>query len=104
MKRYLGLDETELQENEEMWLEEQGQVPEAAASDVGLRSVGISPGGIASDLDTMAEVPGIEGTEAGAAPGTEPGAVPGAAPVAGAGLASPISGAAATPPAAAPAV
>lgn len=94
MKRYLGLDETELQENEEMWLEEQGQVPEAAASDVGLRSVGISPGGIASDLDTMAEVPGMEGTEAeaGAVPGTEPA---GTAPGLAAGTASPISGAAA---------
>ena len=81
MKRYLGLNEEEMQENEEMWLQEQGEVDEAASAEVGLRSVGVSPGGIAADtevLDTAQPAagaigqPGAEGGMGaiGAAPGS----------------------------------
>ena len=82
MQRYLGLDEEEMKENEQMWLEEQGETKGAdQAADVGLRSVGITPGSISGDLSSAEAMPGAPG-----APGTlggevgAPGAVPGAAP------------------------
>jgi len=89
MKRYLGMSEQEMSENETMWAEEQGDVEMAPADDPNLRSVGISPGGIASDLENVAppaEAP-PEG-EAGA-----PGAAPGAAPAAGGPVGAPAQAA-----------
>jgi hypothetical protein len=89
MKRYLGLTEDEMRENEEMWLQEQGEQAEDTADEVGLRSVGITPGGIASDLETADQVaqmpmgePGAEVAGAGMAGGAVPPAGAGAAPVA----------------------
>jgi hypothetical protein len=83
MKRYLGLTEAEMAENERLWSEEQGDVEEAPADGVGLRSVGISPGGISADMESIdaaeAPVEGAEGAEA--IPGAE-GAAP--APAVGA--------------------
>ena len=61
MKRYLGLTEQEMTENEEMWAQEQGDVEAAPADSAGLRSVGITPGGIASDLEGVTPPPGEEG-------------------------------------------
>jgi hypothetical protein len=87
MKRYLGLTEDEMRENEEMWLQEQGEKPEGGGPEVGLRSVGITPGGIAGDLETVDQ---LAGAGAGAA---EPGA--GAAPGATTGIASPMTAGAA---------
>ena len=66
MKRYLGLTEQEMSENETMWAEEQGDVDAAPADDPNLRSVGISPGGIAGDLENVA--PSAEGSDLGANP------------------------------------
>ena len=43
-------------DNERMWAEEQGDVDKAPADEAGLRSVGISPGGIDADLEN-AELP-----------------------------------------------
>jgi len=85
MKRYLGLSEQEMSENETMWAEEQGDVEQAPAEDPSLRSVGISPGGIAGDLENVAPPP--EGGELGAGDmtgmspmgGPQPGAAAGAA-------------------------
>jgi hypothetical protein len=77
MKRYLGMSEQEMSENETMWAEEQGDVEIAPAEDPNLRSVGISPGGIASDLENVAP-------PAEAPPEGEAGA-PGAAAPQGAG-------------------
>lgn len=57
MKRYLGLSEQEMSENETMWAEEQGDIEQAPVEDPNLRSVGISPGGIAGDLENVAPVP-----------------------------------------------
>jgi hypothetical protein len=54
MKRYLGLSEQEMSENETMWAEEQGDVEMAPSAEPSLRNVGISPGGIASDLEAVA--------------------------------------------------
>jgi hypothetical protein len=85
MKRYLGMSEQEMSENETMWAEEQGNIDTAPAEDPSLRNVGISPGGIAADLENVAppaETP-PEG-EAGA---------PGAAPVAGGPVAAPAQAA-----------
>lgn len=87
MKRYLGMTEQEMSENETMWAEEQGDVDSAPVEDPSLRSVGISPGGIAGDLDNVAPPP-ESGGELGAGPnemqgmspmgGMQPGAAAGA--------------------------
>ena len=79
LTRYLGLTEEELADNEEMWAEEQGDVEKAPAGEAGLRSVGISPGGLDSDLQAAEmPVPGAEGEPM-------PGAPMGAEPAQGAG-------------------
>jgi hypothetical protein len=90
MKRYLGMSEQEMSENETMWAEEQGDVEIAPAEDPNLRSVGISPGGIASDLENVApptEAPpeGEAGAPGAAAPqGAGPVGAPAQAAPAGA--------------------
>jgi hypothetical protein len=75
MKRFLGLSEEEIKENEQMWREENGTVlkpdPDAQSQ---LRSVGVSAGGMAADTAAQtAEAPadmaaaaeaGAEGAEA----------------------------------------
>jgi hypothetical protein len=79
MTRYLGLTEAEMAENERMWAEEQGDVGAAPADPAGLRSVGVSAGGIQSDMDAVAPEAGAEagaedaGAMAGAAPAPEAG-------------------------------
>ena len=86
--RYLGLTEEEMSDNERMWAEEQGDVDKAPPTEAGLRSVGISPGGLESDM-SAAEMP-IPGAEpAGAAPGAPGAGAPTAAgaEAAGAGAA-----------------
>ena len=67
MKRYLGMTEQEMQENEEMWAEEQGDIEIASAEDPNLRSVGVTPAGLSGDLDAVAPPP-ESGAEAGAMP------------------------------------
>jgi len=91
MTRFLGLSEAEMAENERMWAEEQGDVDAAPADPAGLRSVGVSPGSIQGDMDTLAPPADEAGAEAGAGAMTEPGA------------ASPMGGAPGAP-AAAPAI
>jgi len=58
MKKYLGLTDLELKENEKMWFEEQGESAldsdNTGSSD--LRNVGISAGDIGSDLDTIGDL------------------------------------------------
>jgi len=73
LTRYLGLTEEEMADNERMWAEEQGDVDKAPPGEAGLRSIGISPGGLDADLEAAA--PPAEG-EAGAAPPAEVGAPP----------------------------
>jgi len=99
MKRYLGLDEQEMSENETQWLEEQGETKSAeAAADVGLRSVGITPGAISGDIASAEAMPGMPGgpadlAGAGVAPGGIAGGMasavpgtPGIAPTPGMGI------------------
>jgi hypothetical protein len=89
MTRYLGLSEMEMKENEMMWKEEQGKTEEAAAAEQpNLRAVGITPGGIAGDLENV-EMPA--GGEAGAAAGGEAAAGAGAPATAGAPAAAPAA-------------
>ena len=96
MKRFLGMSDEEMAENERMWAEEQGE-SEATPTDSSseMRGAGISQAGIESDLSGLGDQtapPGIEG-EAGGAAATPAGAVPGTAPPGGA------PGAAGAPPA-----
>jgi hypothetical protein len=78
MKRYLGMTEQEMSENEMEWAEEQGDVDQAAADDPTLRNIGISPGGIAGDLDNVTPLPAET-----AMPGEAPGATQGISPMGG---------------------
>lgn len=73
MKRYLGMTEQEISENEVMFAEERGDTEVAVADAPGLRNVGISPGGVQQDLEGLG--PDTGGAEAGAvgAGETEPG-------------------------------
>jgi hypothetical protein len=73
MKRYLGLTQEEITENERLWKEENGsklKPPTDAATE--MRGVGITPGGIAADLgDQEAQAPEdmAAAADAGAAEG-----------------------------------
>jgi hypothetical protein len=77
LERFLGLTEDEIQKNEEMWREEHDDVdaPPGAGSD--LRAVGVTPGGMESDIamgDEMAAMnqPGAEGAAGMTGPGAAP--------------------------------
>jgi hypothetical protein len=65
MTRFLGLSEAEMTENETMWSEEQGDVEAAPADATGLRSVGVTPGAISTDLDAATPPEGAEGGDLG---------------------------------------
>ena len=84
LKRYLGLTEEEMAENDSMWAEEKGDAEVVATGDVGLRSVGITPGGMESDMGSLESLEPVPGAEAGAVPpeGAPAGGVP-TAPAAG---------------------
>jgi hypothetical protein len=86
LKRFLGLTEEELAENERLWKEENAEnltpLPGDAASE--MRDAGISGAGIDADLggiedEAPDETPPVEGGE-GAPPETATGSTPGAAP------------------------
>jgi hypothetical protein len=76
MTRYLGLTEDELLENTRMWQEETNNSLSASIEGSDMRSIGITPGGLESDMG-MAEMPelpveeGMEGMEG--IEGEEPG-------------------------------
>lgn len=52
LKRFLGLTEEEVAENEKLWAEEQAETEPTEASGEDLRSVGMMPGDIDADIDT----------------------------------------------------
>jgi hypothetical protein len=64
MKRFLGLSEEEIKENQKMWHEEKTTPEEEGAKGSDLRSIGISTGDVQSDLD-MADGMSDEGGEEG---------------------------------------
>ena len=80
MKRYLGMTEQEISENETAWAEEKGDTELAQQEAPGLRSVGISPGNISNELEGLG--PDVGGAEGGAPAGGP--AAGGAAPAGGA--------------------
>jgi len=90
LKRYLGLTEDEIRENEELWDEERADVkaPDAQGSD--LRGVGITPADLESDITTGQDMTNIGDATAGfgapgqMAPGAQPAAGSAAPPAAGA--------------------
>jgi hypothetical protein len=87
LERFLGLSQDEIQKNEEMWREERDQPELQTQSGQDLRSVGITPAGLESDIQTGEEIAGMDQTggmgpvvPGAAAPGGAPGAAPGGAP------------------------
>jgi len=88
MRRYLGLTEQEIRENEEAWREERGEDETPATSGTDLRGVGIMPGDINADIEMGDELAAM------AEPGAEP-----AAPMAPATGQQPAAGAAPPGPA-----
>jgi hypothetical protein len=77
LKRYLGLSEEEVAENERLWAEENGKGSSIATDSSGeLRGVGVSQAGIESDLSALSDVEAPP--EIAAEAGAEAGAVPAA--------------------------
>jgi hypothetical protein len=84
LKRYLGLSEEEVAENERLWAEENGKGHPAVTDSSGeLRGVGVSQAGLEADTGALTDTeapPGMPVPDAtGAAPAT---GAPGAAPIA----------------------
>jgi hypothetical protein len=85
LKRFLGLTDDEIAENERMWGQENGQGEPTYTDSAGeLRSAGLSAGGIEGDLGAAADTSApegmdTEGEDGAPAPGASP-AAPGAMP------------------------
>jgi hypothetical protein len=56
MKRYLGMTEQEISENETSWAEERGDTDLAQVDPASTGSVGITPGGIQNDLEGLGDL------------------------------------------------
>ena len=89
LKRYLGLSEEEIVENEELWEEERAAPEPPAAAGTDLRSVGITPADLEADIGVGQDLgqmqPGGTGAPGqGMAPGSQPGAAVAPTPVSGA--------------------
>ena len=78
MKRYLGLTQEEITENEVLWREERGATLKAATDSAAeMRSAGITPGGMAADMGAQdAEAPDDMAAAAEAGAGDEAAAAP----------------------------
>jgi hypothetical protein len=73
MKRYLGLTQEEIVENETLWAEERDEPELTTTQGQDLRSIGITPAGLESDIATGEELAGAEiGAETGAPEGGAP--------------------------------
>lgn len=79
MKRYLGMTEQEISENEQMWAEERGDSDLAQLEPASPRAVGISPGGVEADLEGLGGEAGAEGGPAPAPASAGAASGPGAA-------------------------
>ena len=73
MKRYLGLTEEEITENSKLWKEERSKPELETTQGQDLRSIGVTPAGMESDITTGEELAGID--QMGGTPG-EAGGVP----------------------------
>jgi hypothetical protein len=87
LKRFLGLTDEEIMENEQAWREEREEPELETTQGQDLRSVGITPAGLESDISTGEELAGAEMVPGGVG-GAEP-PVAGQAPGAGAPAAAP---------------
>jgi hypothetical protein len=87
LKRFLGLSEEEIIENEEMWREERGKSELNTTQGQDLRSIGVTPAGMEADIATGEELSGMEqpNVPPGSAPGAPGGAAAAQAPVPTAG-------------------
>jgi hypothetical protein len=89
LKRYLGLSDEEILENEQMWQEERDEPELTTTQGQDLRSIGVTPAGLEQDIAMGQELAGSEvGAEAGApqggvppAPTAQPAAPAGAPPI-----------------------
>ena len=81
LKRYLGLSEEELRENEELWHEEKATPDSPTPTGQDLRGVGVTPADIESDIGTGEELANLGAEDTGATPPAEtaPGQQPAAA-------------------------
>jgi hypothetical protein len=84
LKRYLGLTEEEIQENEELWHEERTEPDAPGATGQDLRGVGVSPADFEGDITTGEDMANLQPDNLGA-PGA--GMAPGGQPAAGMGAA-----------------
>ena len=67
LKKYLGLSDVEIKDNERMWFEEQGKVGvDADTTGSDLRNVGISTGDIGGDLENIDDLETADQAEADA--------------------------------------
>jgi hypothetical protein len=89
LERFLGLTEDEIQQNSKLWKEERSQPEMESTQGQDLRSVGITPAGLESDVNMGQEMsnltaPGQEGAPGGPGGtiGSTPAAQPPAAPAA----------------------
>ena len=85
LERFLGLTDEEIKQNEEMWLEERDDVDMQTNAGQDLRSVGITPSALESDIETgeaMADMGpnGVGSAAVGAMPPGAPTAAPPAPP------------------------
>jgi hypothetical protein len=55
LKRYLGLTEDEIIENQKLWKEEHVDINDQESAPSDLRNIGITPGGIDSEMETFGE-------------------------------------------------
>jgi hypothetical protein len=79
LKRYLGLSEEEIAENEELWHQERTQPDAPSSTGQDLRSVGVTPADFETDIQTGEEMSDAQatpdlGADAGLAPGSQPAA------------------------------
>jgi hypothetical protein len=66
LKRYLDLSEEEMQENQEMWEQENMTADEIESTQANLRAVGVTNAGIQQDIDNLPPTDAEAGLEAGA--------------------------------------
>jgi Bacteriophage T4-like portal protein (Gp20) len=64
LERFLGLTESEIKDNEDMWREER-EDPELKVAGSDLRAVGITPGAMQTDIETGEEIAQMEPAGAG---------------------------------------
>jgi hypothetical protein len=92
MERFLGLTQDEIVENQKLWREEKEETAGADGEPPSSRNLGITPGGIQSDMDMFNSNENPEGTMEGPEGPESPGANEGESPTGGEGGAAPTGG------------